>query len=63
MGQRLAKLYEYAEKNGGIQVKMRIAMKTGVSSTKAAEIPDTDDLIAKARAVIKESTGKEAPAV
>ena len=63
MGLRLVKLYEFAEKNGGLPLKMRIAMKTGVPSAKAQAAPDSDELINKARAVIKEVTGRDAPPV
>jgi len=63
MGQRLVNLYAFAEKNGGLLIKMRIAMRTGVPSSKAAEAPDSEDLIAKAKLAIKEATGKDAPAV
>ena len=59
MGQQLQKLYEFAKTAGGLPVQMRVAMKTGVPSAKAAETPDTPDLIAKAKAVIKEATGQE----
>lgn len=63
MGDRLMKLYEYAEKEGGLQTKMRLAMKTGVPSAKAATEPDSPDLIAKFKTAFKEVTGKDAPPV
>ena len=63
MGQKLVKLYEYAGQHGGLTVQMRLAMKTGVSSQKAATELDSPELIAKFKAVIKEITGKDAPAV
>jgi hypothetical protein len=59
MGEKLQKLYDFAKANGGLPVQMRIAMKTGVPSANAASTPDTPELIAKAKEVIKEATGKD----
>jgi len=40
---------------------MRLAMKTGLSSEKAASTPDTPELIEKCRQAVREITGKEPP--
>ncbi len=61
MGAKLVKLYEFAKQNGGLQLTMRIAVKTGVPSKNAAGVPDTPDLIEKAKAVIKDATGQAPP--
>ena len=61
MAQKLVKLYEFVEANGGATARMRVAMKTLVPSSKAAQTPEPPELIAKFRAAIKEVTGKEAP--
>jgi len=63
MGQKLVKYYEFAAKNGGLPVQMRIAMATGVTSANAATVPDTPDVIEKFKNAIKQITGKDAPAV
>lgn len=63
MGQKLVKIFEFAAANGGTATQMRVAMKTGVSVTKAGTEPDSPELIAKLRAAVKEITGKDAPAV
>ena len=63
MGQKLTKLYEFVGQNGGITAQMRVAVKSLVPSSKAAQLPDTPDAIAKVRAAIKEVTGKDAPSV
>lgn len=63
MAQKLLALYEYASSQGGLQAKMRLAMMTNVPSTKAGEIPDEADTIAKFKDAIKKITGKDAPSV
>ncbi len=62
MGDKLVAYYEFIRENGGMQEKMRLAMQTGVPSTKAAEAPDSPENIEKFKAAIKEITGKDAPA-
>lgn len=47
MAARLEKAYEIAEKQGGLQLKMRLAMKSGISSVKAASEPDSPENIDK----------------
>jgi hypothetical protein len=61
MGQKLAHFYELIKAQGGIQGQMRLAMKTGLPSTKAAAEPDSPQNIAKFKAAFKEITGKDAP--
>jgi len=61
MGQILTKCYEFVKQNGGVAAQMRVAMKTCISSDKAAITPDSPDNIAKFKAAIKEVTGKDAP--
>ncbi len=63
MGDKLLKLYDYAGKTGGLPMKMRLAVATGIPSPKAGETPDTPENIAKFRAAIKQITGKEAPPI
>jgi hypothetical protein len=63
MGQKLLKLYEFAKTNGGPTAQMRLAMRTLVPFNKAAEVPDSPEIIAKFQAAIREITGKPAPNV
>ncbi len=63
MGQKLVQLYKFAEQAGGVTVKTRLAMKTGLMSAKAADTPDSPENIQKLKAAIKELTGKEATMV
>ena len=63
MGDKIEKLYDFIQAEGGIPAKMRIAMQTGVPSNKAAATPDSDEVLAKFRAAIKDVIGKDAPAV
>jgi len=60
MAERLVKLFEFCERNGGLPAKMRLAMKTGMTQVTAASSPDSPDLIAKVEAAVKEITGQDA---
>jgi hypothetical protein len=61
MAQKLLKYYEFARQEGGMQAQMRLAMMTGIASTKAGEIPDSPEAVTKFATAIKEITGKVAP--
>lgn len=60
MGQKLQQIYDLAKSEGGVQMQMRLAMKTGISGPKAATEPDSPENIAKFKAAFKEITGKDA---
>lgn len=61
MAAKLMKFYDLAKEAGGLPVQMRLAMATGVPSTKAGEQPDSPELIAKFKTAFKDITGKDAP--
>lgn len=61
MGVALQKIYDFVGREGGTVLRMRLAMKTGISSEKAAGAPDTPELIQKFREAAREITGKEPP--
>lgn len=61
MAQKLNQFYELIKAHGGIQSQMRLAMKTGLASAKAATEPDSPENLAKFKAAFKEITGKDAP--
>lgn len=63
MAQKLVAMFEFTKSTGGLPAQMRLAIKTGVPSSKAATEPDSPELIAKFKAAIKEITGKDAPGV
>jgi hypothetical protein len=63
MAQKLMKMYEFVNQQGGLQAQMRLAMKTGTPSSRASTVPDTPDLVEKFKAAVKEITGKDAPIV
>lgn len=54
MGDILVRYYEFAKQNGGLPAAMKLAMKTTMPSTRAAEAPDTPEAIAKVRAALQE---------
>ena len=45
MAEKLVQIYEEAQEIGGLKAKMRLAILTQMSSTKAAEAPDTPENI------------------
>jgi hypothetical protein len=47
-----------AKEAGGMKATMRLAMKGGMSSDKAAAAPDSPENIQKMEAALKEVTGK-----
>jgi hypothetical protein len=58
MGAKLTKAFEIAKAEGGMKASMRLAMKTGLSSDKAAGAQDSPELIQKFEAALKEIIGK-----
>ena len=61
MGAKLMQYYDFATQNGGLPVKMRLAMKTGIPSEKAKDEPDSPDNLAKFYAAAKEIIGPNVP--
>ncbi len=61
MGQTLLAFYEAIKKEGGTQMEMRLAMKTGIPSAKAGAEADSPNNIQKFKAAYKEIAGKDAP--
>jgi hypothetical protein len=57
MGKRLEQYFEYAKEKGGLAAQMRMAMKFGMPSTKAAAAPDTPESVEKAKALCQEVLG------
>ncbi len=47
MGAALVKFFEDAKAAGGLKAQMRLAMKTGMPSTKAGAEPDAPDTVKK----------------
>lgn len=61
MGAKLEQYYKLVEEKGGLQAKMRMAMKTNVPSNKAKDAEDSPELLAKAYELAKEILGADAP--
>ncbi|MBN1942468.1 MAG: hypothetical protein JW849_04150 [Phycisphaerae bacterium] len=59
MGAQLKKCFDFVNAQGGLPMQMRLAMKLGVTSDKAAALPDDPAMVSKAKAVVKEITGKD----
>jgi hypothetical protein len=61
MGEKLVKYYALAEQNGGLSLKLRLAMLTGIQSTKAQETPDSPENLTKFYEAMKKIIGPAAP--
>jgi len=59
MGQKLTNYYEAIKAEAGFQAQMRLALRTGVSSAKAASIPDSQETLEKFKTAFKEISGKD----
>ena len=53
MGQKLVDFYSKAMEMGQIKAKMRLALITGISSSKASELTDTQENIEKFENALK----------
>lgn len=58
MGKQLERIYEIVTQKAGLDARMNLASKTGVSKSKASEIPDTDELVNKFKALASDLIGE-----
>ena len=61
MGVKLTQYFSLADQKGGLPVKMRLAMKTGMPSDKAASEPDSPENLAKFYQAAKDILGADVP--
>ncbi len=61
MGDRLLKYYDWVNQQGGLALKMRLAMKTNIPSAQAKDAPDSTENLTKMHMAAKEIAGKEPP--
>ncbi len=61
MAERLLKYYKFASDEGGLELKMKLAMATKLPSADAARIADTPDKLTLFRETLKKLTGKAVP--
>ncbi len=59
MGAQLEKIFEIVSQKAGLNGRMALATKTGISQKKASEIPDSNELIIKFKALASELIGQE----
>lgn len=57
MGKKLVEYFTLAEEKGGMASKMRLAIKTGIPSTEAAQATETTELIEKFRKALADILG------
>ncbi len=58
MGKQLERIYEIVTQKAGLDARMNLASKTGVSKSKASKIPDTDELVNKFKALASDLIGE-----
>lgn len=63
MGVKLQELYDLVTQKAGFKGRMRLAVRTGVSRVKAAEMEDTDKLLKKFKTEASEIIGQDVDAL
>ena len=61
MAAKLMQYYDLANQRGGLPIKMRLAMRTGIPSEKAATAPDSPANLTKFYEAAKEVIGADVP--
>ena len=59
MGKQLAKIYDVVTEKAGLDARMRLSTKTGISKHKAEEEPDSPELLEKVKATASELIGTD----
>jgi len=59
MGVKLLKYFEAVNSRGGTQAQMRLAVMTGMTTAKAAAVPDNEENLSKFQSAAKEITGEQ----
>jgi hypothetical protein len=58
MGEKLEKIFEIVAQKAGLNARMELASKSGISKAKAHEIPDTDEAINKLKGLASDLIGE-----
>ena len=61
MGKKLIDIYESIKEDGDKTAQMRLAMRTGITSQTAQELPDSPGNLKKFTDAYKYLTGKDCP--
>jgi len=59
MGKQLMKFFDMAKEEGGLKARMRLAMRSGIPPTRAAEIEDSEELIERFKKLLSEILEKK----
>jgi hypothetical protein len=59
MGMTLNEIYKIVTDKAGFKGRMRLAVRTGVSRTRAEEMPDTPEIISKFKKEADEILGQD----
>ncbi len=59
MAEKLVEIYEVVTRLSGLKGRMRLAVRTGISRTKAQETADAPDKVAKFKKEASEILGKD----
>ncbi len=57
MGEVLKKIYEIVELKAGVQARIKLVQRTGVSKDKAAMVDEDEEMIKGFKALAREITG------
>lgn len=57
MAEKLNNIFKIVEEKGGLKARMRLALKTGISKTRALELPDDIEIINKLKDAASEILG------
>jgi hypothetical protein len=57
MGEVLKKIYEIVEHKAGLQARIKLVQRTGVSKDKAAMVEEDEEMIRGFKALAREITG------
>ncbi len=57
MGEVLKKIYEIVEHKAGLQARIKLVQRTGVSKDKAAMVEEDEEMIKGFKALAREITG------
>ncbi|MBI5512032.1 MAG: hypothetical protein HY903_25010 [Deltaproteobacteria bacterium] len=61
MGEKLMKYYKFVDEKGGMQAKMRLAMRTAMPSHLAKDAPDSPENLQKFFDAAREILGADVP--
>jgi hypothetical protein len=59
MGQQLEKIFQIVTQKAGLDARMKMATKTGISKKQAVDIADTEEIVGKFKMLASELIGED----